>query len=78
MEKIAEAERGPACIDDGSHSLRDATEEEIASLRHVVDKLPRKVWVSLLVSGAERFTYYTISTPWRKSTTIRLWHTTKT
>ncbi|OGM48252.1 oligopeptide transporter [Aspergillus bombycis] len=65
MARIVEAGSGPAGIDDESLSPRDATDEEIGSLRHVVDKLPRKVWVSLLVSGAERFTYYTITTPWQ-------------
>ncbi|KAE8340233.1 hypothetical protein BDV24DRAFT_134444 [Aspergillus arachidicola] len=62
MARIVEAGSGPADIND---EPRDATEEEIESLRHVVDKLPRKVWVSLIVSGAERFTYYTITTPWQ-------------
>lgn len=70
MARIVEAGSGPADINDESLSPRDATDEEIESLRHVVDKLPRKVWVSLIVSGAERFTYYTITTPWRKCTTI--------
>lgn len=70
MARIAEAGSDHACVDDGSLSPRDATDEEIGSLRHVVDKLPRKVWVSLLVSGAERFTYYTITTPWRKYTVM--------
>ncbi|KAB8223433.1 POT family-domain-containing protein [Aspergillus novoparasiticus] len=65
MARIVEAGSGPADINDESLSPRDATEEEIESLRHVVDKLPRKVWVSLIVSGAERFTYYTITTPWQ-------------
>ncbi|KAE8386474.1 POT family-domain-containing protein [Aspergillus alliaceus] len=65
MARIVQAGSGPADIDDESLSPRDATNEEIDSLRHVVDKLPRKVWVSLLVSGAERFTYYTITTPWQ-------------
>lgn len=46
--------------------VKDATDEEINGLRHVVDQLPRKVWISLLVSGAERFTFYVVSTPWRK------------
>ncbi|KAE8416520.1 POT family-domain-containing protein [Aspergillus pseudocaelatus] len=65
MARIVEAESDPAGIADESLSPRDATDEEIGFLRHVVDKLPRKVWVSLLVSGAERFTYYTITTPWQ-------------
>jgi POT family proton-dependent oligopeptide transporter len=46
--------------------MQEATEEEINSLRHVVDELPRKVWISLLVGGAERFTFYVVSTPWRE------------
>lgn len=66
MVKSGEAESGPAFIEIRSPESRDATDEEVASLRHVIDKLPRKVWVSLMVSGAERFTYYSISTPWRK------------
>ncbi|KAK2591369.1 hypothetical protein QQS21_010946 [Conoideocrella luteorostrata] len=49
---------------DPSH-IQNATDEEINGLRHVVDKLPRKVWISLLVSGAERFTFYVVSTPWQ-------------
>ncbi|EED17634.1 oligopeptide transporter, putative [Talaromyces stipitatus ATCC 10500] len=48
MANISEAESGLASVDDGSPSSRDATEEEIASMRHVVDNIPQKVWVSLL------------------------------
>lgn len=47
-------------------NIRDATDEDINGLRHVIDELPRKVWISLLVSGAERLTFYVVSTPWRK------------
>ncbi|KNG85761.1 oligopeptide transporter [Aspergillus nomiae NRRL 13137] len=65
MARIVDTGSGPSGIDHESLSARDATDEEIGSLRHVVDKLPRKVWVSLIVSGAERFTYYTITTPWQ-------------
>lgn len=50
---------------DPSHT-QDAMDEEISGLRHVVDELPRKLWISLLVGGAERFTFYVVSTPWRK------------
>lgn len=45
---------------------RDATEEEIQNLRHVVDSLPFVVWIALIASGAERFTFYAVTTPWRK------------
>jgi hypothetical protein len=51
---------------DGSDELRDASDEEIRDLRHIIDKVPRKVWIVLLASGAERFTFYVVSTPWRK------------
>ena len=52
---------------EDDHTPRDATEEEIKSLRHVVDTIPRIVWVALMVGAAERFTYYGVSAPWRKS-----------
>jgi hypothetical protein len=44
---------------------RDATEEEIQTLRHVVDTIPRVAWVALMIGAAERFTYYGITAPWR-------------
>ena len=44
---------------------RDATEEEIRSLPHVVDKIPVTVWVAESIGAAERFTYYGITAPWR-------------
>ena len=56
-----------------SNELRDATDEEIQILRHVIDRLPRKVWIALLASGAERLTYYVISTPWRKCLVVGRW-----
>lgn len=45
---------------------RDATEDEIENLRHVVDSLPFIVWIALMASGAERFTFYAVTTPWRE------------
>lgn len=56
-----------------SNEVRDATDEEIQSLRHVNDRLPRKVWIALLASGAERLTYYVISTPWRECPVAENW-----
>lgn len=49
------------------HETLPTKRSKISRLRHVIDRVPRKVWISLLVSGAERFTYYAISTPWRES-----------
>jgi POT family proton-dependent oligopeptide transporter len=49
-------------------SRRDATEEDIEQFRHVVDTIPRAVWVALAVGASERFTYYAVSAPWRKFT----------
>ena len=48
---------------------RDATAEEIETLPHVADSLPLIVWVALVAGGAERFTYYAYSAPWRKVST---------
>lgn len=45
---------------------RDATEMEVAQLRLVVDSVPFGTWVALAASAAERFTFYAVSTPWRK------------
>ncbi|KAH8801779.1 peptide transporter PTR2-A [Xylogone sp. PMI_703] len=44
---------------------RDATEEEIKTLRHVVDSIPRIAWIALMIGAAERFTYYGITAPWQ-------------
>ncbi|CEJ92610.1 hypothetical protein VHEMI08249 [[Torrubiella] hemipterigena] len=44
---------------------RDASDEEIKSLPHVADSIPFNVWVALLASGAERFSFYAVSTPWQ-------------
>lgn len=45
---------------------REATENEVENLRHVVDSIPGVVWVALAAAGAERFTFYAVTTPWRK------------
>lgn len=50
----------------GTGLRRDATEEEIKTLRHVVDRIPRTVWIALMIGAVERFTYYCITPPWRK------------
>lgn len=45
---------------------REATEDEVENLRHVVDSVPGVVWVALVAAGAERFTFYAVTTPWRE------------
>lgn len=45
---------------------RDATEEELRTLPHVIDDIPLAVWIAAFVGAAERFTYYGITAPWRK------------
>lgn len=49
-----------------THNRREATLVEIESLPHVVDSVPFIVWVALVAGAAERFTFYAVSTPWRK------------
>ncbi|MCJ1250448.1 hypothetical protein MMC30_007676 [Trapelia coarctata] len=50
---------------DTRQERRDATEEEIKTLRHVVDNIPTPVWIALFVGAAERFTYFGITAPWQ-------------
>lgn len=47
------------------YERRDATEDEINELPHVADSLSSIVWIALVVSGAERFLFYAVTTPWR-------------
>lgn len=48
------------------NAKREATEDEIVNLQHVVDSVPAVVWVALVAAAAERFTFYAATTPWRK------------
>lgn len=47
--------------DDG----RTPTEEEMATLRHVSEKIPISCWLVAIVELAERFTYYGLSAPFQ-------------
>lgn len=47
------------------YERRDATEDEINELPDVADSLSSIVWIALVVSGAERFLFYAVTTPWR-------------
>jgi hypothetical protein len=45
-------------------------EEEFNSLPRVIAEVPATVWVIALISAAERFAYWGITTPWRKSAIV--------
>jgi hypothetical protein len=49
---------------------RDATEEEINTLPHVVDKIPFSATLVIIAGAGERFTYFAIIAPWRKIWTV--------
>ncbi|KAI8157007.1 hypothetical protein K4K49_005986 [Colletotrichum sp. SAR 10_70] len=44
---------------------RDATNDEIEKLPHVVDRLPPEAWVAALIGASERFSYYCFVSIWR-------------
>ncbi|KMU78476.1 peptide transport protein PTR2 [Coccidioides immitis RMSCC 3703] len=46
------------------YEKREATEDEVENLRHVVDTVPGVVWVALVAAAAERFTFYAVTAPW--------------
>jgi hypothetical protein len=48
-----------------SFQPRDATDEEIAILPHIADRLPFAAWIVIFAGAAERFTYYAVIAPWR-------------
>ncbi|KAL8912569.1 MAG: hypothetical protein Q9171_002433 [Xanthocarpia ochracea] len=43
---------------------RDATEDEINTLRHVTDRIPLAAWIVILAGAAERATYFGVIAPW--------------
>ncbi|KAK4866681.1 hypothetical protein LT330_008234 [Penicillium expansum] len=43
---------------------RDATEEEIKTLPHVVDSIPLIIWIALVAGELERFKFYAVTDPW--------------
>jgi hypothetical protein len=49
----------------GEQERRGATEDKIRDLPHV-DSLPFIVWIALVASGAERFTFYDVTKPRRE------------
>ncbi|KAI9745050.1 MAG: hypothetical protein M1818_001328 [Claussenomyces sp. TS43310] len=51
--------------DASEQERRDATEDEVATLRHIGDDIPRSAWIALLLGAAERFTFYAVTAPWQ-------------
>lgn len=45
---------------------RDATDDEIRNLPHIVDRVPLAAWAAALIGAWERFGYYSMITIWRK------------
>lgn len=52
---------------------RDATEEEIKTLPHVVDSIPLIIWIALVAGELERFKFYAVTDPWRKCLNHLTW-----
>ncbi|GJD01078.1 oligopeptide transporter [Colletotrichum higginsianum] len=44
---------------------RDATDDEVENLPHLVDKLPPAAWAAALIGASERFSYYCFVSIWR-------------
>ncbi|KAK1845505.1 oligopeptide transporter [Colletotrichum chrysophilum] len=47
------------------HVPRDAANDEIENLPHVVDRLPPEAWVAALIGASERFSYYCFVSIWQ-------------
>lgn len=58
----------PSFAAQADNQPRDATEEEIKTLRHVSDRVPSAAWIVILAGAAERATYFGIIAPWRTLT----------
>ena len=61
-EKSTSSE-SPLVTPDGG----EPTDEEITTLRHTSDHIPLTCWLAAGISLTERFTYYGINSPFRKS-----------
>ncbi|OBR10853.1 Oligopeptide transporter [Colletotrichum higginsianum IMI 349063] len=44
---------------------RDATDDEVENLPHLVDKLPPAAWAAALIGASERFSYYCFVSIWQ-------------
>ncbi|KAK4174684.1 putative peptide transporter [Triangularia setosa] len=64
IKEPVEAEESETTQDD-SILPRDATEDEIASLPTVTDKIPFAAWAVIVAGAGERFTYFGLIAPWQ-------------
>ena len=55
----------PSFVLEVDNQPRDATEDEVKTLRHVNDRIPIAAWIVILAGAAERATYFGIIAPWR-------------
>lgn len=74
-----DTEKGPSAstepVSDTDLLPRDATDDEIRSLPRAVDRIPLAAWAAALVGSAERFSYYSIISIWRKDVRENQAHT---
>ncbi|KAJ7216307.1 MFS peptide transporter [Mycena pura] len=57
---------GSVAIATFPSAVHPPTSEELATLRHVGDKIPLSAWLVALIALSERFTYYGLTAPFRK------------
>lgn len=50
----------------GEFLVRDATDDEIDKLPHIIDKLPPEAWAAAVIGASERFSYYCFVSIWRE------------
>lgn len=43
------------------YERRDATEDDVKTLPHIVDPIPLAVWIALVAGALEGFTYYAVT-----------------
>jgi hypothetical protein len=61
----SEQTHAKGCVLEPLLEPRDATEEEIETFQHVVDRVPWAAWIVIFAGAAERFTYFGVLAPWR-------------
>lgn len=65
---VHEGRVAPDLMTQAHNQIRDATEEESKTLRHVNDRVPTAAWIVIFAGAAERATYFGVIAPWRMLT----------